>query len=598
MCAQCRRFLALSTIASFLGALPPSSAMDVVRVETRTDEAVAKYGVSGTGVVVAILDRGIDWSHPDFISPDGTTRVKWLLDQTGQNLCPGNPPAVQYSEAQINVALLGGPAINSRDAFGHGTVTTGIAAGNGRAFADDRYRGLAPGADLIIVKVVSEGAPAHGSEPAETPFQGCIEEALNWLDVKLNALGHPCVALINSGVQWGPIDGTSAVSRKIDQVFGEDRPGRAYVAASGDEGNLPNHAGGTFDSLSDTVVRWTKNTTATTYLQMWYSGTRPARITFASDDGTTVGPVSPGSSLNQSGVYIVQYNPGQEFYPWRSTSGDRAVWISVTGHSGGGSITIRGTTTGPGTFDLYSPDFTNAMPLNDHLVPGTLTDYASTHSAIVAGAHVARNAYTDINGFVQFVNGEGSMGELWDHSSAGPTRDGRVHGVDVTAPGHNCFAAYAPRSYWAEFTWNLIHDGGGWYGRGGATSGSAPIVVGAVALMLDKCPRMTARQARQILHDTAVSDSNTGATPNPEWGYGKLDVLAALDEVHAFCVGDGNGDGHRDLADHRTGAQCLRGPEYQLAGGNDCRDTFDFDLDSDVDLADWGEFQRVFAPLE
>ena len=69
-----------------------------------------------------------------------------------------------------------------------------------------------------------------------------------------------------------------------------------------------------------------------------------------------------------------------------------------------------------------------------------------------------------------------------------------MHGVDLTAPGHNCFAAYAPNSYWALFSGNLIDDGGGWYGRGGATSGSAPIVLGAVALMLELDPSLTGRQ--------------------------------------------------------------------------------------------------------
>ena len=120
----------------------------------------------------------------------------------------------------------------------------GIHSNNGSAFGNGLYRGIAPGADLVIVKLVSEGAPAHDGQPAETPFQGCIDDALDWLDQKIDLLGQPCVALINSGTQWGPIDGTSAVSRKIDEVFGLDRPGRVYVSPSGDEGTLPTHAGG------------------------------------------------------------------------------------------------------------------------------------------------------------------------------------------------------------------------------------------------------------------------------------------------------------------------------------------------------------------
>src|ERR1700687_3515586 len=94
-----------------------SLGMDRVRQETQTDAAVAKYGVTGRGVTVAILDRGIEWRNPDFIKTDGTTRIKWLLDMSGQNLCdPANPPPVEYTEAQINAALAGGPPISERDA--------------------------------------------------------------------------------------------------------------------------------------------------------------------------------------------------------------------------------------------------------------------------------------------------------------------------------------------------------------------------------------------------------------------------------------------------------------------------------------------------
>src|SRR6266852_2087569 len=113
---------------------------------------------------------------------------------------------------------------------GYGTLTAGIAAANGRAFAGGKYQGMAPGADLIIVKSTSDGAPAHDGQPPEAPFLANLMQALDWVDQKITALQEPAVGLINSGVQWGPIDGTSDVSRKIDQVFGLDRPGRIYVS--------------------------------------------------------------------------------------------------------------------------------------------------------------------------------------------------------------------------------------------------------------------------------------------------------------------------------------------------------------------------------
>jgi hypothetical protein len=505
------------------------------RQETRADDAEAPYGVTGKGVTVAILDRGIDWRHPDFIKPDGTTRINWLLDMS-----PDNPSPVEYSEAQINAALAGGTPINSRDAVGHGTVTAGIAAGNGSGTADHFYRGMAPDADLVVVKMTSEGAPAHDGQPAEASFQANIDDALNWLDQKITLLGQPAVGLINSGVQWGPIDGTSAVSRKIDQVFGLDRPGRAYVSASGDEGNLNNHAGADYDDSGDTIIRFTKSTTQTVYLPIWYTGSQPAQVTITFDDGTTVGPVDPGQYRDQNGIYIIQYQPGQEFYPWQSTSGDRAVWTRIIGHSGGGSVRLHGTVPGTGHADVYGEDgVTGIFNFTDHLVPGRLTDYSATRSAIVAGAHVLQTTYTDIDHvFRNLGTGQGAAGDRWTGSSGGPSRDGRPIVVDVTASGHNVFAAYGQNSYWSTFRFNLVEDGGGLYGRQGATSGSAPVVLGGVALLFQMYPQLTARQIKQVLDQTAVSDDFTGTTPNPDWGYGKLDVKAALD---ALSGGGGSG---------------------------------------------------------
>jgi hypothetical protein len=100
---------------------------------------------------------------------------------------------------------------------GHGTVTAGIAAGNGSAFASGEYRGIAPDADLVIVKLTSDGGPSYTINgtiyPGETAFTACHTQALDWLNTKIGLLGKPVAALINSGVQlWGPIDGTSILS--------------------------------------------------------------------------------------------------------------------------------------------------------------------------------------------------------------------------------------------------------------------------------------------------------------------------------------------------------------------------------------------------
>ncbi len=76
------RPLPLIGAALLLSPLVTLRSMDKARVETRVDEAVRKFGVSGKDVRVAILDRGVDWKNNDFRNPDGTTRIEGILDFT------------------------------------------------------------------------------------------------------------------------------------------------------------------------------------------------------------------------------------------------------------------------------------------------------------------------------------------------------------------------------------------------------------------------------------------------------------------------------------------------------------------------------------
>jgi minor extracellular serine protease Vpr len=504
-------------------------AMDAVRVETKTDLAETQFGVNGTGVTIAILDRGINFRNADFRKADGSTRIRAMLDQTGFNSCTSGT-AVEYTEAQINAALIGGPNIAMRDAVGHGDATAGTAAGNGRSLASLKYRGIAPNADLIIAKVTSEGAPAHDGELAEPAFNGCLTTAIDWVGAKMNALGQPGVILINSGTQFGPMDGSSIISQKLDSVFGANTPGRIVVLPSGDEGGVPNHASTTFNSTGSNVTFNHANTNFTV-ISGWYTGSVPAVVTLTLSDGTVVGPVQPSTGANVSGITLNQYTPGAEFYPWTSNSGDRAIYIGFSGHQATGTLRISALGGGSGTVhwysDLLGPNLSSNSPFTSNLAVGRIQDYATTRSAIVAADYNLRTNWTDLDGVARSILTEGAVGGLWSKSSGGPTRDGR-QGIDITAPGQNLFASSTATSYWGTFRFNLDQGSGGFAGRFGGTSGSAPIVLGAVALMLQRNPALTANQARTILRNTARSDSFTGAVPNNDWGYGKLDVQAAV----------------------------------------------------------------------
>jgi minor extracellular serine protease Vpr len=531
---------------AFFFLVPLIVADTTVNKDTQADKAFAKYGATGKGVIVAIMDRGIDYTHPDFRNADGTTRIKMMWDMSAQNLCdPGNPQPVVYTEAEINAALApGGTPLAERDAVGHGTVTAGIATGNGSALgkASAQYAGIAPEADLLIVKVTSEGAPAHGTQQAESPFQGCFNQALDLVTAEAATLGEPIVGLINSGTQWGPIDGTGAVSREIDLDFGLNNPGYIYTEASGDEGAYNNHARSTYTNTAATVFPFTLASASTEYFQIWYTGSLLANVTVTANDNGESLTASPNSCVNTADltIEICSYLPGQQFYPWQSSGPDAAVWVYMTGHGGSGSVSIQGTKPGTGTADVYG-DSGGVMSYTKFLTPGRLTDYSSTFSAIVAGCYNVRTSWTDINGDKQSLTDQGKTNALWTGSSGGPTRDGRQPpdgGVDITTPGGNLFAAYGLNSYWETFSFNLIKGGEGYYGRQSATSGASPILTGAIALMLQIDPKLTTTQARQIIHETAISDKFTGTTPNQLWGLGKINILGALDATASLINTD------------------------------------------------------------
>ena len=123
--------------------------------------------------------------------------------------------------------------------------------------------------------------------------------------------------------------------------------------------------------------------------------------------------------------------------------------------------------------------------------------------------------------------GAGLVGELWKGSSIGPTFDGRL-GVDFCVPADSVYTTYNPKSAWAQARWNLAHDGTGLYGNAGAVSAANPMTTGVIALMLQLDPQLDALTAKKILQKAARADKFTGKVPNPNWGYGKLDVFTAL----------------------------------------------------------------------
>ena len=516
----------LSTLAVFATATV-AWAEPESNVEARVDRAWSTYGVSGRGVIVAPIDRGIDWRHADFRNADGTTRIEAIFDLTDDTgaTAAGNTygKGTIYTRAQINAALTGGPALATRDAVGHGTATAGGAAGNGLTVAG-KYRGPAYEATLVVVKFVTEGAAARGAIPAEAPFYqpSLLPLAFRFVKDTAARLGMPAVMHMNFGSVTGPMDGTGTEAAAIDAAVGPGKPGIVAVTGTSDDGGADNYAEGRVAQGATVDLQIQKsvaNAASNLRVWLWYPGADQFDVTLVTPLGT-FGPY-PAPAANGSDNKNVgganYFHVGGSF----NSNGKRYILADISGGAGTYTLRMTGRVVGSGAFQAsLNPSRTVAPASTGNKFLNFVQPGRTVWSAAAAFNNIAPNNY------VYKAGTGGTVGELWEGSGVGPTYDGRI-GVDFSAPGEGSIAPVAADSFFASAAFGPS-DGGGKYTFFGAVSGASPIAVGVIALMLQRNPTLDAIQVRQILRSSARSDSFTGTVPNTRWGYGKLDAVAAL----------------------------------------------------------------------
>ncbi len=515
--------------------------LDKVRVETRSDLASKKFGVTGKGVIYAMIDRGIDWQNNDFRNADGTTRIAYIFDLTDDTGAKdsSNPygKGTIYTEAQINAALQGGAPLPERDYLGHGTANTAVAAGNGSN--NPKYHGIAPNATIICVKYLNNPTPAFANTPAIPHFEdpSLIPIALDFVVKKAKELGMPVVAVLDVGSISGPTDGTSTYTRLFDATVG-NQPGIIFIPASGDDGGMANHAAANVPKGGSVTLTFKKGAVGTLAFDMWYSGSDAFDVKIKTPDasyGPFQAPPNQGADFHNDLAELSYAAWGAlTNNAWYSRDGKREIDIVTSANSPAGdySITFTGRTVVNGHFDatLNPSNEWNESEVNffkNHVVPGSISDFGSSHNAVLDSCYVMRTNWTDVNGIPRGLTKQGEVGEIWAGTSVGPTFDGRL-GIDVSSPAETIATAIDPKSYWGQNPGNEIQDGKGLYGMAGANSSSNPVTAGIIALMLQMNPRLDAFTVKDILHKSARHDKFTGAVPNPTWGYGKIDALNAL----------------------------------------------------------------------
>lgn len=452
--------------------------------------------LSGKGVIIGIVDSGIDIFHPDFRNEDGSTRIMELWDQTIPNEEDSNffyNRGKIFSREEINQALTNNDrSFPSRDPSGHGTHVAGIAAGNGRASRGEQ-KGVAPESELLIVKL-------GNTFPEGFPRTTELMLGMDYCVRKAAELNIPLALNISFGNSYGSHDGSSLLETFIDNLA---NVGRTTIAiGSGNEGNKGRHAAGQLtdqtpmqielavspNETSLNVQLW-KNYVDTFQLRLvapsgssvilteqsigayrdvldrtqllWYFG-EPAPYSVSQEIYLEMIPL-PGSSYIQSGIWKFQFTP-----------------VDIV----------------DGRFDLWLPSGNAINPSTNFLVPSpdvTLTIPSTATNPITVAAY---NSNTD--SFAPF-SGQGFTGLSL------PKPDIAAPGVDITST--------AP---------------GGGYTQNTGTSMATPFVTGSAALLMEygiiqeRDPYLYGQKVKAYLQKGARHLPAVQTYPSPQIGWGVL----------------------------------------------------------------------------
>ncbi len=507
--------------------------MDAALVDGRVDEVWAgSPAYTGAGVLVGIIDTGIDWSHADFNDAGGQTRIQFIWDLNST----GTPPAGFDFGAEYNANQINAGSLTEEDISGHGSHVAGIAAGNGFE-SSGLYSGVVPEANIIFAKAYDDDL---GGFPEDD-----VMDAINYLVAKAVELGKPMVINMSLGGHMGPHDGTSAQEELIDDLSGT---GLVFCVAAGNEGEMFLHDSGpasgtdiTFNIPAYTPHAGNGNDYA--LLDIWVDGSTSPSVTVTLG-GTTIGPVASGHSGSDAGSFgtvIINNATGG------TTNEDKQILIQFDDQngtapgSGDWTINISG---GSGTAHAWvgTSTMTAAFPGSDQSysvgMPGT------AEAAITVAAHKTKGSWTSMAGSVGYAGtwGEVENGDHAPFSSFGPTRDGREK-PDISAPGMGLFAPYSSDTSPVPADGWMSPDGNYFLSQG--TSMASPFVSGVVAMMLEKNGTLTAAQIKAALRGSAATDAFTGQVWNNAFGAGKIDAVAALQAIAASGpapMGDVDGD--------------------------------------------------------
>ena len=451
-------------------------------------------GLTGRGVLVAVIDSGIDYFHSDFRNPDGTTRIGLLADQDRDRI---------YTREEINAALETGSRssalelVPSTDPSGHGTAVAAIAAGNGRE-GNGVYRGVAYESELMVVKL---GTPLTDSFPRTTQLM----KALDLVVRRARDMNRPLAVNISFGNTYGSHDGTSLLETFINDMSNIGR--NVIVAGTGNEGTGAGHRAGSLVMGQEENAQLSIAPYETGMgVQLWKSYVDQFSIRLVTPSGEVIGPIDSRlgpQTLRYGGTRIlIYYGKPSPFSRAQEVYFD---FLPVRDYLDSGIWTFRLTPERivTGRYDMWLPSRGILNPSTRFLrpVPETTLTIPSTAANVISVG-----AYDD------------SYRAYADFSGRGFTRQTQQVKPDLAAPGVDIVTA---------------RRGGGYEAVTG-TSFAAPFVTGSAALLMQwgilqgNDPFLYGEKVKAYFTRGARHLPGYDVWPNERLGYGTLCVRDSL----------------------------------------------------------------------
>lgn len=464
------------------------------------------FNLRGQGVLIGIIDTGIDYTNPVFFKQDGRTKIAALWDQTieSDRFPEGYGYGSEYFAEDINRALADENPLSiipSTDEIGHGTMLAGIAAGSVISGSD--FSGVAPDAELVVVKLkqikdnlrnfffIPEGVPCYQENDIMWAFQYIIDAAAD--------LRRPVAICIGLGSSQGSHDGLGTLSSLV--TVGADFTNVVTTVSAGNEGNSRRHYYSEIDrAVGSTVMEINVADDENGFiLEIWGQAPNTYSVDILSPNGEYIPRIPEGLRVSRDIGFVFERTRINLYYNMvDSTAGDQLILLR---------------------FDAPTPGIWSIRIYTRGDLKGVVHSWLPSDSFISANTYfIQANPYTTITApgdsevpiTVTAYNPDNN--NLYQRASRGYTRIGVIK-PEIAAPGVNIRAP------------DLNHGFTTMTGTGAAAAHTAGIsaLILEWGIVRNNYPGLDSVSVKNFLIRGAQTNPNL-IYPNRDWGYGMLDV--------------------------------------------------------------------------